>query len=57
MKLRVPKKKKLMKIIKKSNVFKSDKIFFKIYILFTTIAIIRIQKEKFKAQKLTMNNL
>ena len=56
MKLRVPKKKKLMKIIKKSNVFKSDKIFFKIYILYTTIAIIRIQKEKFKAQKLTMNN-
>ena len=50
MKLRVPKKKKLMKIIKKSNVFKSDKIFFKIYILFTTIAIILIQKEKFKPQ-------
>lgn len=41
------KKKKLMKIIERFNLLLSDKIFFKIYILFTKMTIIQIQKEKF----------
>jgi hypothetical protein len=49
------KKKKLIKIIKMFNQLKSDKIFFQIYIVFSIMKIIRIHKEKFKHQKLTMN--